>query len=466
VAASAPLLGQFDEPLADRDRHPHRPGGVVLLELRIVEEDHDPVAGKVLEGALVLDDQPADRRVVAAQEPEHLLGLSGLRERREVAEVAEHRGDLAAVTREKRLALRALHELGDLRRQEPGQLASLALDRQKQPGVRGADRGLLRETGREGPLSVVERTDLVARQRDHAADRPALLHRNTEDRPVAADLLTGRREVLAVGQDVLDLDRIAEQRHPTDDAVATGPDRVLPLPVVELRRPATGRGDAVRAPVQDVRRAVIGATQPDSGADRRVEHDLELERRAAHDRQDLIRRGLPLDRLALRIMQPLAGQRRGDPGLEDRRVDGLGQVIRGAHLQASDDAVELVDAGDHDDRDVPESRVVAQLGEHLVPVHLGHDDVEEDHVDRRLARVAEPVQRLPPVPGLDRLVPDPAEEAGEELAVEVGVVDDEDPTGSDRAVSGRWGHAVPPAVAGRARAIAASSSSGRIGLLT
>ena len=64
---------------------------VILLEHRVVEEDHHPVAGEVLERPAVLDDQLAHRRVVLAQHAEHLLRLGGLAEGREAAQVAEHR---------------------------------------------------------------------------------------------------------------------------------------------------------------------------------------------------------------------------------------------------------------------------------------------------------------------------------------------------------------------------------------
>src|SRR4029079_17603548 len=105
VAAPAPLLADLDEALPDRDRESYRPGCMVLLELRIVEEHHQAVAGEVLERALLLHDQPADGGVIAPEEPEDLFGFGRLRERREVAEITEHRGDLAAVTRPHRLAV-------------------------------------------------------------------------------------------------------------------------------------------------------------------------------------------------------------------------------------------------------------------------------------------------------------------------------------------------------------------------
>ena len=62
-----------------------------------------------------------------------------------------------------------------------------------------------------------------------------------------------------------------------------------------------------------------------------------------------------LERLALQVVQALPRHRGLDPGPQDLRVDGLGQVVGGAHLDAADDALELVDAGDDDDRQVAQA---------------------------------------------------------------------------------------------------------------
>ena len=97
---------------------------------------------------------------------------------------------------------------------------------------------------------------------------------------------------------------------------------------------------------------------------------------------------------------------------------------------------------------MPKRQVVAERREHRVAVHLGHDDVEEDHIDRRLVRVAQPLERLHAIADLDRLVADALQESGEQLAVEGGVVDDEDPARPDRATSGGWHHVGPPAAVG------------------
>ena len=239
---------------------------------------------------------------------------------------------------------------------------------------------------------------------------------------------------------------------------------MVAFPRIELGV-AAGRGDDPEGvALEDVGDPVVGAAQADGGQDDRAEHDLPVERRARHDREHLVRRGLSLDGLALRVVQALAGERRRDPGPQDRRVHGLGQVVGRAHLEAADHAVELVDAGDDDDRDMAQGGIGGERGERLVAIHDGHDDVEEDDVDRRRVGVPEPVQGLLAVARLDRLVAQALEQPREQLPIERRVVDDEDASGIRAAV--RRHQARPPATAGRALEMAASSSSGRIGLMT
>ena len=110
---------------------------MVVLEHRVVEEDHHAVAGEVLERAAVLDDQRAHRRVVLAQDAEHLLGLGRVAERGEAAQVAEDGRRIAPVAGEELLALGARDQRRDLRREEAAELLLLALDRLEQLGLRG-----------------------------------------------------------------------------------------------------------------------------------------------------------------------------------------------------------------------------------------------------------------------------------------------------------------------------------------
>ena len=85
---------------------------------RIVEEDHDAVAGEALEGALVVEDQPAHRGVVFAEHAHHLLGIGGLGERGEAAQVEEDDGDLAPVALQRIVGAAGDDQLGELRREE------------------------------------------------------------------------------------------------------------------------------------------------------------------------------------------------------------------------------------------------------------------------------------------------------------------------------------------------------------
>ena len=78
---------------------------MILLEHGVVEEDHHPVAGEVLERAAVLDDRLAHRPVVLAQDAEQLLGLGVLGEGGEAAQVAEDRCDLPPMAGQQLLAL-------------------------------------------------------------------------------------------------------------------------------------------------------------------------------------------------------------------------------------------------------------------------------------------------------------------------------------------------------------------------
>ena len=130
--------------------------------------------------------------------------------------------------------------------------------------------------------------------------------------------------------------------------------------------------------------------------------------------------------VALEVAQALGGQRGREAGLEDGGVERLGQVVGGAHLDAADDAVELVDGRDDDDRQVGDRLGGLDPAERLVAVHLGHLEVEQDDVDARRALRLEQVHRLPAVLGLDDLVALRLEGAGEDGPVEPGVVDDED----------------------------------------
>ena len=96
----------------------HRALGRIRAAQRVVEQHHQAVAQKAFQRAFVLVDERAEARVIFAQHGHDLLGLGGLGERREAAQVAEHDGDVAAVALEHLLVAVAEDEFGDLRREE------------------------------------------------------------------------------------------------------------------------------------------------------------------------------------------------------------------------------------------------------------------------------------------------------------------------------------------------------------
>jgi hypothetical protein len=115
--ARAPPSGcQLLHGVADPQRHPYRAFCGVVARDRVIEEHHDPVAREPLEGAFVGMDEGADGPVVLGEHAHHLLRLAGLRERREVPQVAERHDDLAPVTPQQ--ALVANDEIGQLGREE------------------------------------------------------------------------------------------------------------------------------------------------------------------------------------------------------------------------------------------------------------------------------------------------------------------------------------------------------------
>ena len=135
-----------------------------------------------------------------------------------------------------------------------------------------------------------------------------------------------------------------------------------------------------------------------------------------------------LEVLELQVPQPLPGERARQPRLEDRRVERLRQVVGRPELDAADDALELVDAGDHDHGEVTERLVGLDAFERLVPVELRHHHVEEHDIEGRL-RGGEGCEGLGPGARVDDVVPLRLGGAAEQPPAQRVVVDDENPAG-------------------------------------
>ncbi len=132
---------------------------------------------------------------------------------------------------------------------------------------------------------------------------------------------------------------------------------------------------------------------------------------------------------AVGVLEPFLLERRGHARAQHHGVERLGKVVGGAELDRAGDAFDLVDRGDHDDRDRPERRVLAHPLQHLEAVHLRHHDVEEHEVD--LAR-AEDFEGLAAVDGHRDLVAEGAQAPRQQVAVDLHVVDDEQAAGRGR----------------------------------
>ena len=137
----------------------------------------------------------------------------------------------------------------------------------------------------------------------------------------------------------------------------------------------------------------------------------------------------------LMVAQPLAAQRRVDAGLEQGRIERLGNVILGAELDRLDDVLQVLGSRDDDDADMAQPRVGAHAAQHLEAVDLRHHDVEQHEID---VLALELVQRLAAVGRLDHaLIALALQPTGERIAVVLDVVDDQDQR--------RVGHGAPRA---------------------
>ena len=196
------------------------------------------------------------------------------------------------------------------------ELALALLEGDEQLDVLDRDRALRREGGDELDRALVEGGDPVAPQRDDADHLVGGEHRDAEHRAEAAELLRA------------DAARSRDRRARRGSARCCA--RARPGRPASLRRGRSGvaarwsryacdAADREREPVdvavEHVDLAGVGAAQPDGLAQHRLEHRLELERRAPDDVQHLGRGRLALARLgerALELLDPLVGHIAGD----------------------------------------------------------------------------------------------------------------------------------------------------------
>ena len=104
-------------------------------------------------------------------------------------------------------------------------------------------------------------------------------------------------------------------------------------------------------------------------------------------------------------------------------INRLGQVFIRSRFQAGDDVLRVGAGGDENDRDESDAWIASQPPARLEPVHPRHRHVEQDQVGRIAAHR---FQRLRPIGGFRRRIALRAKARGEDRAVVLVVVDDQD----------------------------------------
>ena len=121
-----------------------------------------------------------------------------------------------------------------------------------------------------------------------------------------------------------------------------------------------------------------------------------------------------------------------DTGQHHREVDRLGHIVVGAKLQCFDDIRAFRLGGDHDDGQLGLRPALTQTAQHLEAAHAGHPHIEQNEIVLTGRRALE---RRRAVGG--RVDPEALlyQKARQHVPVEVGVVDDEDRTGTAHATA-------------------------------
>jgi hypothetical protein len=126
----------------------------------------------------------------------------------------------------------------------------------------------------------------------------------------------------------------------------------------------------------------------------------------------------------LLVAQALLLEARVDPRAQQHGIDGLRQVILGAELDAAHDARRVFERRRDDDRQVAQLQVADHPLEHFEAVHFRHLHVEQHEVE---ALAVQHLQRDSPVLGGSHRMSLQLEVPREQQAIDLVVVDDEQP---------------------------------------
>ena len=81
------------------------------------------------------------------------------------------------------------------------------------------------------------------------------------------------------------------------------------------------------------------------------------------------------------VAQPLLFEAGADAGAQEDRVEGFGDIILGAQLDAADDALDLVEGGNHDDRQMLQGGIGFHASQDFAPIEAGHEQIEQDKIE-------------------------------------------------------------------------------------
>ena len=125
----------------------------------------------------------------------------------------------------------------------------------------------------------------------------------------------------------------------------------------------------------------------------------------------------------LLVAQLLLLERSTDARAQQCGVEGLGQVVLGAGFNATHHAGELVECGDHDDWHMAQGLIGLHAQQDAVAVELGHHDVQQHQVVRRVSELRECIQAVHR--GVDAIAI-PLKASRQHVAVGVFVVDNQE----------------------------------------
>src|SRR5262249_44937346 len=155
---------------------------------------------------------------------------------------------------------------------------------------------------------------------------------------------------------------------------------------------------------------------------------------ARHDvlRQDVEQQGFRaqllraqlLEMLLLAVAQPFLFQTRVDFWAQQNRVERLRQIVFRSRLDAPYRAVELIESGDHDDRNMPRAGARLKPAQDLKAAHAWHHQIEQDQVEI-LGR--QEIERACTTLDSDDLMAFAREASLKKIAIGGDIVDDKNP---------------------------------------